>query len=215
VVNLIALPDTRLCVICDADVCERAGWALTEYAAACFDAGARFVQIRAKALPGRAFLDHATAIVERSRQYGALVVVNDRADIARLAAAGGVHVGQDDLGPAQVRAVAGTGVIVGLSTHTPAQLETALASPIDYAAIGPVYSTATKATGYERVGLERVREASRRAGGLPIVGIGGITLERAPAVIGAGAAAVAVIGDLLATGDPRTRVRAYLDVLDA
>jgi thiamine-phosphate pyrophosphorylase len=191
-------------------MCERTGWTLTDYVSACFDAGARFVQIRAKALPGRAFLDYATAIVARARQYGALVVVNDRADIARLAAAGGVHVGQDDLTPRQVRAVAGAGTIVGLSTHTPAQLEAAVAGPIDYAAIGPVYSTATKATGYEAVGLDRVRQASRRAEGLPIVAIGGITLERAPAVIDAGAAAVAVIADVLATGDPRTRVRSYL-----
>jgi thiamine-phosphate diphosphorylase len=202
-------------VICDADICDRAGWTLTDYAAACFDAGARFIQVRAKALAGRAFLDHAIAIVERGREYGALVVVNDRADIARLAAAGGVHVGQDDLTPLQVRAVAGAGTIVGLSTHTPAQLEAAVAGPIDYAAIGPVYSTPTKATGYEAVGLDRVRHASSRASaeGLPVVAIGGITLERAPAVIDAGAAAVAVIGDLMATGDPGLRVRSYLEAL--
>jgi thiamine-phosphate pyrophosphorylase len=142
------------------------------------------------------------------------VIVNDRVDIARLAGADGVHVGQEDLAPADVRRVAGDRLLVGLSTHTVAQFSDGLASPIDYLAIGPVFTTATKATGYEAVGLQRIRDVSALAAGrTAIVAIGGITLEDAPSVIAAGARSVAVIGDLLAGGDPAARVRKYLELL--
>ena len=211
------LPATHLYVICDAELCAQAGLSIVETAAACLDGGARLLQIRAKTLSGQALLDAAGSVVELGRTHGALVIVNDRPDIARLAGAGGVHVGQDDLTPAQVRTVAGADTIVGLSTHTPEQIQAALLAPVDYLAIGPLYSTSTKATGYEAVGVGGLRHASRMASetGLPVVAIGGITLDRAPALIDAGAAAVAVIGDLLSTGDPRARVRAYLARLDA
>jgi thiamine-phosphate pyrophosphorylase len=138
--------------------------------------------------------------------------VNDRADIARLAGADGVHVGQDDLSPAAVRTIVGTRFIVGRSTHTTEQVHTALTEPITYIAIGPVFGTATKDTGYTAVGVEAVRDVSRAIAGreLPIVAIGGITIERVERVVESGAAAVAVITDLLATGDPTRRVRDYL-----
>jgi thiamine-phosphate pyrophosphorylase len=92
------------------------------------------------------------------------------------------------------------------------QLDAALRAPIDYVAIGPVFGTSTKETGYAAIGLSRVRDAAARAktAGLPLVAIGGITLDRAAEVIDAGAASVAVIGDLVASGDPAARVRAYL-----
>jgi thiamine-phosphate pyrophosphorylase len=160
-------------------------------------------------------LDLAAAIVELARAGGALVIVNDRADVAWLARADGVHVGQDDLSPSAVRMIAGVDTIVGLSTHTVDQVDRAIREPVSYVAIGPVFGTATKMTGYDRVGLEMVREAAVRAGarGLPLVAIGGITLENAPSVIDAGAASVAVIGDLLATRDPERRVREYVRML--
>jgi thiamine-phosphate pyrophosphorylase len=166
-------------------------------------------------LAGAAFLDTASAIVDLARPAGASVIVNDRADIARLAGAAGVHVGQEDLAPRAVRTVVGDDAVVGLSTHTVEQLERALDEPVSYVAIGPVFGTATKETGYEAIGLERVADASRRAAarGLPLVAIGGITVHNARAVVDAGAAAVAVIGDLLATGDPEARVRDFLKVL--
>ncbi len=145
----------------------------------------------------------------------AQLIVNDRADIARLAGADGVHVGQEDLTPASVRAIVGDAAIVGLSTHTIAQADLAVREPVTYIAVGPVFGTTTKTTGYEHVGLEMVREAARLAGvrGLPLVAIGGITLENAASVLEAGAASVAVIGDLLSTGDPENRVRMYRDRL--
>ena len=130
-----------------------------------------------------------------------------------MSGAAGVHVGQDDLAPLAVRRILGPGAIVGYSTHTTAQIEAASIEPVTYIAIGPVFGTATKTTGYEPVGLELVSGAVRVSRGLPVVAIGGITLETAPAVIEAGASSIAVIADLLVTGDPAGRVRAFLDAL--
>jgi thiamine-phosphate pyrophosphorylase len=201
--------------IVDADVARRARWTVTDLAAAFLDGGATLLQLRAKEAPSGAFLEAASAIAEMTRRAHARLIVNDRADIARLSGADGVHVGQDDLSASQARAIVGAGAIVGLSTHTPAELEAALEDPADYVAIGPVFGTATKATGYDALGLEPVRRAAVRAsaGGRPLVAIGGITIETAPAVLSAGASSVAVIADLLAGGDPAARVRAYLSRL--
>ena len=160
-------------------------------------------------------LAEASAIATIARDAGATLIVNDRADIARLAAADGVHIGQDDLAAPAVRRIVGGHAIVGLSTHTVEQLERALLEPVSYVAIGPVFGTSTKDTGYAAVGLSLVRDAVARAepAGLPLVAIGGITLERAASVIDAGAASVAVISDLLQTGNPAHRVRDFLRAL--
>jgi thiamine-phosphate pyrophosphorylase len=143
----------------------------------------------------------------------AAVVVNDRADVARLCGASAVHVGQDDLSPADARAIVGPGVAIGFSTHTLEQVQAALREPVDYIAVGPIFGTRTKDTGYEAVGLDLVRAAARCAGGIPVVAIGGITLENARSVLDAGASAVAVISDLLVGNDPRGRIAAYLGAL--
>jgi thiamine-phosphate pyrophosphorylase len=207
---------SRLYVICDADACAGAGWTLVEFARACLDGGATLLQIRGKETSGAALLDTVAAVVEQAGD--ALVIVNDRADIARLAGAGGVHVGQDDLSPAAVRIIVGERSVVGLSTHTPLQLTEALGQPagtIGYVAIGPVYGTATKNTGFDPLGLDRVTAAAAQAAThrLPLVAIGGITLARAAAVVDAGAQSVAVISDLLSTRDPAARVREFLRAL--
>jgi thiamine-phosphate pyrophosphorylase len=203
---------SSLYVICDADICERAGWALADFASACLDGGARLLQVRAKHAPARWLLDTTLAIVKRGAPSGAMVVVNDRADLARLAAAGGVHVGQEDLTPASVRLIVGPDAMVGLSTHTADQYEAASSEPVSYIAVGPVFGTTTKATGYDPVGLGHVRRAAARtaARSIPVVALGGISLERARSVIEAGARSVAVISDLLVTGDPAKRVQQFL-----
>ena len=107
--------------------------------------------------------------------------------------------------------------MVGLSTHTLEQIDAALSEPISYFAIGPVFQTTTKATGYDAVGLSRVRIAAERgrSRGLPVVAIGGINLESVAEVVAAGASSVAVVSDLLSSGDPEGRVRAYLQRLAA
>ena len=205
----------KLNAILDADVARQAGWTLADLASAYLNGGARFLQLRAKTMAGAELLDVASTVAALTRAAGAMLLVNDRADIAALAGADGVHVGQEDLSPRRVRTVVGPVAIVGLSTHTLEQVEHALDEPISYVAIGPVFGSETKATGYEAIGLDRVQAAAGRSGrrGLPLVAIGGVTLDRAPSVIQHGAASVAVISDLLSTGDPEGRVRAYVERL--
>ena len=207
-------PRERLYPILDVEACQRAGRQPLDVARAFFAAGVLIVQIRAKTWASGAFLDLSLAVVEEARRAEALVIVNDRSDLALLAHAAGVHVGQDDLTPEDVRRVAGPDVLIGLSTHTSQQVAENVHQPISYLAMGPVFATSTKATGYDAVGYKAVEEAAAAARplGLPVVAIGGITLETAPRVVAAGAASVAVIGDLL-VGDPEARAREYLSAL--
>jgi thiamine-phosphate pyrophosphorylase len=198
--------------IVDVEAAARIGRRPIDVARAFLSGGARFLQLRAKTLAGGEFLDLAAEMADAARSAGAMLLINDRADIARLSGADGVHVGQEDLAPADVRAAVGAPTIVGLSTHTAAQIDAAVAQPIDYVAVGPVFGTSTKATGYDAIGLRLVRQAAAMAAAAhkPLVAIGGITVVNAPGVIAAGAASVAVIGDLLSTGDLEGRVREYL-----
>lgn len=204
----------RLYAIVDVEACAQAGRLPLEVARAFLSADVRCIQLRAKSWDSGSFLDLASAVVAEANAAGCTIIVNDRADVAVLAGAQGLHVGQEDLPPSAARSVVGPSAVIGLSTHVPAQWEAGIREPISYLAIGPVYGTTTKATGHAAVGLSTVRLASEAAAavGLPVVAIGGITLDRAPAVIAAGAASVAVIGGLL-TGPPESRARAFLRAL--
>jgi thiamine-phosphate pyrophosphorylase len=197
-----------LYAVLDAEVASAHGWSLVDLAAAVLDGGAMLLQVRAKTLSSADLLDLSRHVVGLAASFGAAVVVNDRADIAVLAGAAGVHVGQGDLSPAQARAIVGPDALVGVSTHTPDQIAKAANAPVSYIAVGPVFGTATKATGYDAVGVELVRKAA--ATSLDVVAIGGVTLDRVPHVIAAGATSVAVITDLLAGGDPAARTRAFV-----
>ena len=191
----------------------RAGWTPIDLARAFLDGGATVIQLRAKQLHSAAFLELADGIVGLARPYHATIIVNDRADIALLSAAAGVHVGQDDLPPAAARRLLGERAVVGFSTHSVAQIERAVREPVTYIAIGPVFGTTSKETGYEAVGLELVGAAARLADKTPVVAIGGITVDNAQSVIAAGASAVAVMGDLLVGNDPSGRARAFVQRL--
>lgn len=175
--------------------------------------GARLLQVRAKQLASGPYLELCQRVVAVAAGYGGTVIVNDRADIAAIAGAGGVHVGQDDLSPTEVRTMVGPSAIVGLSTHSAAQVMSAVEEPITYLAVGPVFGTASKDTGYNPVGLELIRIAAENVRGLPVVAIGGITLDTAPQVIAAGATSVAIISDLCAALDPQDRTTAYVKTL--
>jgi len=194
--------------IIDTDVCDARGLDPAATAEACLAGGARVLQLRAKRGSSAALLSLAERMVLAARRHDALVVINDRADVARLCGAGGVHVGQEDLEVDDVRRIAGEGAIVGLSTHDERQIDAALEGHATYIAVGPVFGTATKDTGYSARGLDLVRYAAGR--GKPVVAIGGITLERVESVVDAGAAGVAVIGDLLTSEDPESRTRELL-----
>jgi thiamine-phosphate pyrophosphorylase len=206
-------PSSKLHAIVDADAAAAAGWDVAGLAAAVLEGGARVVQLRVKRQASAPFLAWVDDLVRAAKPYAASIIVNDRADLALLAGAAGVHLGQEDLPPAAARRLLGPDAVIGYSTHTVAQIEAAAGEPVSYVAVGPVFGTATKETGYEAVGLALVAEAARRSRGRPVVAIGGVTLERAPAVIAAGASAVAVITDLLTGGDPRARVAAYVRAL--
>lgn len=202
----------RLYPVIDNAACESRHLDPRDVADACFSGGARLLQLRVKAGSSASFLSIADAVVAIAKPFDATVIVNDRADVARLAGAGGVHVGQEDLPPDAVR-VFFPDAIVGLSTHDESQVDAALTSSADYIAVGPIHGTATKDTGYTARGLGLVRYAAGR--GKAVVAIGGITLESAAPVIEAGASAVAVITDLLAGGtrEIEKRVRQYLGAL--
>ena len=205
----------RLYAIVDADACAREGRAPVDVARAFLSAGARLIQLRCKSWGSAAFLDLATLIVDDANRADAAVIVNDRADVAALSHAHGLHVGQDDLLPEDARMVIGEEPLLGLSTHTRDQWEAAVKEPVCYIAIGPVFGTGTKETGYHAVGLGTVAQAATaaRTAGLPTVAIGGITRDNAVAVIDAGASSVAIISDLL-RGDPEASCRALLRILE-
>jgi len=202
-----------LYAVVDLEVASAHGWALVDLAAAVLQGGATLVQVRAKHLSSASLLEVSRQIVVLAAPVGAAVVINDRADIAMLAGAAGVHVGQDDLSPVEARAIVGPDALVGVSTHSSDQIAEAARAPVSYIAVGPVFGTATKDTGYDAVGLELVRQAAGTS--IDVVGIGGVTLDRVPQVMAAGATSVAVITDLLTGGDPVARTRAFRDAAAA
>lgn len=197
----------RFYPIIDTGACARHGVLPADLAAACLRGGARLLQLRFKDGPSAEFLALAERLVALARPFGAAIIINDRADIALMAGAAGVHVGQEDLPVADVRAIVGRHAIVGVSAHDTAQVDLAATGEATYLAVGPIFGTATKDTGYAARGLDLVRHAA--ATGRPVVAIGGITLANAASVFSAGAASIAVIGDLFTGNDPEARARAF------
>lgn len=201
-----------LYAIADEDAARAAGWTLEALAIEYLSAGVGLLQIRSKHAASGALLRIVEEAAVRARAAGADLIVNDRVDLMMLGGARGVHVGQTDLPPAAVRALIGAGPILGFSTHSRGQIDEAARLPITYLAVGPVFETGSKDTGYRPVGVDLVRYA-RQVVAVPVVAIGGISLERAQSVLDAGADSVAVISDLLTTGRPAERVGEYVSRL--
>jgi thiamine-phosphate pyrophosphorylase len=159
--------------------------------------GAKLIQLREKRLSPRDFYQEAAAALRVAREHGAKLIINDRADLALALGADGLHVGQDDLPPEAARRLLGREAIIGFSTHSVAQAAAAAQMPLDYLAIGPVFATSTKENPDAVVGLDGLRQVREALGGeFPLVAIGGITTQNAPAVRAAGADSVAVISGL-------------------
>lgn len=175
------------------------------------DGGARILQFRHKGFLSRQAYGWLESIAGLAREAGVPLVVNDRADLAKLFGAA-LHVGQDDLPPTAARTIIGT-LPLGFSTHTEAQLRASINEPIDYVALGPIFGTATKENPDATVGLEelrRIRPLTQR----PLVAIGGITRASAPSLIEAGANSVAIIADLFPEdGDLRRRTQEWIALL--
>lgn len=174
--------------------------------------GASLIQLREKKASPREFYEAAREAMLIGRRLGVRIIINDRVDIAIAVGADGVHLGQDDLPPDRVRSLLGEGPIIGFSTHTLEQALAADSAPVDYVAIGPVFHTSTKEKPDAVVGLEALSEIKRRIS-KPLVAIGGVTLDRARSVIASGADSVAIISDLLSTGDITERTRALAGLL--
>ena len=172
--------------------------------------GVGMVQLRAKDLShddALRLVREALAIVDGTPTA---LVVNDYWQAAIEAGARHLHLGQEDLAEADVDAIRRAGLTLGLSTHDDDELEAALRAKPDYVALGPIYPTTLKTMRFAPQGLERVGDWKRRIGAIPLVAIGGITLERAPGVLAAGADSIAVVSDVTQNADPEGRVRDWL-----
>ena len=172
--------------------------------------GVRTVQLRAKNLSH----EDAERLVREALAVTAgtptALVVNDYWRAAIEAGASHVHLGQEDLAEADMGAIRRAGLTLGLSTHDDDELETALRANPNYIALGPIYETTLKKMRFAPQGLERIGDWKRRIGAIPLVAIGGITLERAPGVFAAGADSIAVVSDVTQNADLDRRVRDWL-----
>ena len=178
------------------------------------EAGVSLLQYRNKVASARELLKTSRDLAARLVPLGVSLVVNDRPDVAVLAGATGVHVGQDDLPADQARFVVGSHMWVGVSTHNLEQFQQAAVTSADYLAVGPVFATSSKANPDPVIGTDFIRRV-RHLTDKPVVAIGGITLQNAASVIGAGADSVAVISDILRAPKPAQRARQYLELLGA
>jgi thiamine-phosphate pyrophosphorylase len=175
--------------------------------------GCRMIQLREKTMPMADLFPLAQHLARRSREAGALFIVNDRADLAIGVDAAGLHVGQDDLPARAARRLLRPEMILGVSTHDEEQARAAAADGADYVAVGSIFPTGTKA-GFQLVGPDLIRRV-RPAVAVPLIGIGGITVDNAPEVIRAGADGVAVISAICSAPDPETATRRLLERLGA
>ena len=172
--------------------------------------GIRTVQLRLKDASGEEVRRQIAASLEVCARHRCQLIINDYWQEAIEAGADFVHLGQEDLAAADLAAIRARGMRLGISTHSVEELETALGARPAYVALGPIYETRLKAMKWAPQGLERVRDWKRRIGTLPLVAIGGITPERASAVVKAGADAVAAITDFMSHADPEARLRVWL-----
>jgi thiamine-phosphate pyrophosphorylase len=204
----LALP--RLYAILDVE--QMGGRGLEQVCVTLLGAGVRLFQYRHKQGSSRQIFEGVRQLIPVIHEWGGLIIINDRADVASAAGAHGVHLGQDDLPVGLARRVLKPEQWLGCSTHNLDQLRDADASPADYLAFGPVFPTNSKETPDPTVGLDGLAQA-RQATSKPLVAIGGITVGNVRQAVQQGADFVAVISGLLAAPDLAERAREYLDVL--
>src|SRR5579884_1545398 len=194
------------------DAAQVTPYSLTQVTETLLESGVRLLQYRDKQANARQLFTATQEMGERVRKAGGIFIVNDRVDVARAAGADGVHLGQDDLPVGMARRILPFDKLIGISTHSPAQVRKANHDPADYVAFGPIFRTQSKERPDREVGLAGLREA-RKLTRKPLVAIGGITLENAREVIAHGADSVAVIRALLAAADPGVQARRFMEVL--
>lgn len=172
--------------------------------------GVRTVQLRIKDQPLDAVAVAIAQALEITRRSSCQLIVNDYWQQAIDAGADYIHLGQEDLASADLKAIRAAGARLGISTHDERELEVALAAGAEYVALGPVYPTRLKVMRWEPQGLDRVRQWKKTIGATPLVAIGGMTPERAPAVLAAGADSIAVITDVISDPQPEARIGIWL-----
>jgi thiamine-phosphate pyrophosphorylase len=172
--------------------------------------GVGTVQLRAKDLDDGAALQIVTDALAVTKDTPTKLVVNDYWRAAVVAGAHHLHLGQEDLAEADLAAIRDAGLTLGISTHDDDELETALRAKPDYIALGPIFPTTLKSMRFAPQGIPKINEWKRRIGNIPLVAIGGIKLEQAPAIFAAGADSIAVVSDVTQHADPDARVRAWL-----
>ena len=172
--------------------------------------GARLIQLRIKLADGPELRAQVRSAAASCAATGATLVLNDHWQAAIEEGVGFVHLGQEDLDTADLQAIARAGLRLGVSTHSDAELERALSVVPDYIALGPIWPTTLKQMPWAPQGLERLGEWRTRLRGTPLVAIGGISLDRAPSCLAAGADAVAVVSDVVANPEPEARARAWI-----
>ncbi len=177
-------------------------------------AGARLIQLRVKHDDTALLRREIRAAKAACLAAGAILVVNDHWRLAIEEGTDFIHLGQEDLDGADLAAIRHGGACLGVSTHSAAELDRGLGAAPDYVALGPIYPTTLKIMPFAPQGLARIGEWKRRAPGLPLVAIGGITLERAQGCIDAGADCVAVVSDILSHPEPVSRLRQWITLLD-
>ena len=183
----------------------------TELAKSLLQAGARFFQVREKTLPDSELYTQLLEIERLCELSQARFLVNDRVDLALASKAHGVHLGQTDLPVAAARELLGEDAILGLSTHSRTQFERALQEDVDYLALGPIFTTTSKDSPYPPLGTDLLWQLVTSSP-LPVVAIGGITLETTREVWATGAASVAVISDIVHAESPSDRMTEYLEL---
>ncbi len=176
--------------------------------------GVGTVQLRAKDLPHAEALPLVRAALAATRGTNTRLVVNDYWQAAIEVGAQHLHLGQEDLADADIPAIRRAGLTLGLSTHDDAELDNALRYEPDYVALGPIFPTTLKVMPFAPQGIDKLGVWKKRIGSIPLIAIGGITLEQAPAVFAAGADSIAVVSDVTRNPDPDARVRAWLTLSD-
>jgi thiamine-phosphate pyrophosphorylase len=172
--------------------------------------GVGTVQLRAKDLDDSRALQIVTDALEATKGTATKLVVNDYWRAAIVAGAKHLHLGQEDLVDADLKAIRDAGLSLGISTHDDEELATALRAKPDYVALGPIYPTTLKSMRFAPQGIPKITEWKKRIGNIPLVAIGGIKLEQADAIFAAGADSIAVVSDVTRNADPDARVRAWL-----
>lgn len=173
--------------------------------------GVKLVQLRIKELSGDALRGEIAEAQALCRTHGAALVVNDHWQMALDLGAPWVHLGQEDLDSADTRAIRRAGLRLGISTHDHAELDRALQHSPDYVALGPVYPTILKQMKWHEQGLDKLTEWKRLIGDIPLVAIGGMSVERARGALDAGADVVAAVTDITLNADPERRVRQWIE----